>query len=127
MHDEKLEGALLERFCSEWILRGVSLVKDFLPSVLTLLVGLPSSPLGVMIFFVFFCVHLGSPRSNLSLALFFWTWKFAILFLLVRLVALLGDFGWIFFFSTLARASWRGFARQGWLGGIRGLFGFVFP
>ena len=23
MHDEKLEGALLERFCSEWILRGV--------------------------------------------------------------------------------------------------------
>ena len=23
MHDEKLEGALLERFCSEWILRGI--------------------------------------------------------------------------------------------------------
>ena len=33
MHDEKLEGALLERFRSEWILCGVLLVKDFLPSV----------------------------------------------------------------------------------------------
>ena len=85
MHDEKLEGALLERFCSEWILRGVSLLKDFLPSVLTLLVGLPSSPLGVMIGFVFFGVHLGSPRSNLSLALFFWTGKFSILSLVVSL------------------------------------------
>ena len=29
MHDEKLEGALLERFCSEWILRGVSWSKIF--------------------------------------------------------------------------------------------------
>ena len=46
--------------------------------------------------FRFFCVHLGSPRSNLSLALFFGTGKFSILFLLVRLVALLGDCCWIF-------------------------------
>ena len=39
MHDEKLEGALLERFCSEWILRGVSSVKDFAPFDWTLSVG----------------------------------------------------------------------------------------
>ena len=64
MHDEKLEGVLLERFL-QWVDSSwSSLVKDFLPSVLTLLVGLPSSPLGGMIGLGFFCVHRGSHRSN---------------------------------------------------------------